>query len=172
MLVRGISRSLQQAIEAAETIAQGDLSQTITTTGQDESAQVLRAQTLRARDWQRLNEQRTQLRWAWHRFFAQHDFLIAPVMSTTAFPHNHAAFGERSITVDGQQLPYFSQIFWAGLAGVAHLPAAVVPGGLAADGLPVGVQIIGPAYGDLRCVQLAQRLEALGFGFTPPPGCA
>ena len=43
MLVRGISRSLQQAIEAAETIAQGDLSQTITTTGQDESAQVLRA---------------------------------------------------------------------------------------------------------------------------------
>ena len=136
------------------------------------AAQVLRAQTLRARDWQRLNEQRTQLRWAWHRFFAQHDFLIAPVMSTTAFPHNHAAFGERSITVDGQQLPYFSQIFWAGLAGVAHLPAAVVPGGLAADGLPVGVQIIGPAYGDLRCVQLAQRLEALGFGFTPPPGCA
>jgi amidase len=46
----------------------------------------------------------------------------------------------------------------------------VVPGGLAPDGLPVGVQLIGPAYGDLRTVQLAQRLEALGFGFTPPPG--
>ena len=30
--------------------------------------------------------------------------------------------------------------------------------------------LIGPAYGDLRMVQLAQRLEALGFGFQPPPG--
>ena len=42
-LVRGISRSLRQAIGAAETIAQGDLSQTITATGHDEAAQVLRA---------------------------------------------------------------------------------------------------------------------------------
>jgi amidase len=72
--------------------------------------------------------------------------------------------------VDGQRLPYFSQIFWAGLAGVAQLPGVVVPGGCAPDGLPVGVQLIGPAYGDLRMVQLAQRLEALGFGFQPPPG--
>ena len=96
--------------------------------------------------------------------------LIAPVMSTTAFTQNEGPFGARSITVDGQKLPYFSQIFWAGLAGVAQLPAVVVPGGLADDGLPVGVQLIGPAYGDLRLVQLAQRLEALGFRFTPPPG--
>ncbi len=98
--------------------------------------------------------------------------VVAPVMSTTAFAHDHAPFGERSIVVDGQVQPYFSQIFWAGLAGVAHLPAVVLPGGLAADGLPVGVQLIGPAYGDLRLVQLAQRLEALGFAFTPPPGMA
>jgi amidase len=91
-------------------------------------------------------------------------------MSTTAFPQDEGPFGARSIDVDGAKLPYFSQIFWAGLAGVAQLPAAVIPGGAAADGLPVGVQLIGPAYGDLRLVQLAQRLEALGFGFTPPPG--
>ncbi len=137
---------------------------------QGPAAQVLRAQTLRARDWQRLNEARTQIRWAWHRFFQEVDVLITPVMSTTAFPQDEGPFGERSIVVDGQRLPYFSQIFWAGLAGVAQLPAVVVPGGTAPDGLPVGVQLIGPAYGDLRMVQLAQRLEALGFGFTPPPG--
>ncbi len=134
------------------------------------AALVLRAQTLRARDWQRLNEQRTQLRWAWHRFFERVDFLVMPMMPTTAFPHDHMPAEQRSILVDGQPLPYFNQIFWAGLAGVAHLPAVVVPGGLAPDGLPVGVQIVGPAYGDLRLVQLAQRLEALGFGFSPPPG--
>ena len=137
---------------------------------QGPAAMLLRAQTMRARDWQRLNEARTKIRWAWHRFFDQFDVLLAPVMSTTAFTQDERPFGQRSITVDGVQLPYFSQIFWAGLAGVAQLPAVVVPGGVAADGLPVGVQLIGPAYGDLRLVQLAQRLEALGFCFSPPPG--
>ena len=42
-LVRGISRSLGQAIAVAETIAQGDLTQPVTVQGQDEAAQVLRA---------------------------------------------------------------------------------------------------------------------------------
>ena len=153
--------------EYAQLVAQADA---LDAADQSPAAQLLRAQTMRARDWQRLNEARTQIRWAWHRFFEQFDVLIAPVMSTTAFAHDHGPFGQRSIVVDGQPQPYFSQIFWAGLAGVAQLPAVVVPGGQAADGLPVGVQLIGPAYGDLRLVQLAQRLEALGFGFTPPPG--
>ena len=72
--------------------------------------------------------------------------------------------------VDGQTVPYFSQTFWAGLSGVAYLPSTIIPTGPAADGLPIGVQIIGPAYGDLRTIQLAQRLEQLGFTFRAPPG--
>ena len=133
------------------------------------AAMLLRWQTLHQRDWQAINEQRTRLRWAWHRFFEQHDFLLAPVMPTTAFAHDERPFGQRQVLVDGQALPYFSQTFWAGLAGVAGLPSTVIPAGLSPDGLPIGVQIIGPAYGDLRCIGLAQRLEVLGFGFQPPP---
>ena len=137
---------------------------------QSPAAMTARWQTLRARDWLRLNEQRTQLRWAWHRFFQRHDFLLAPVMPSTAFAHDHSPEDQRTVMVDGRPQDYFSQIFWAGLAGVAYLPATVVPAGLAPDGLPVGIQIIGPAYGDLRTIGLAQRLQALGFGFQPPPG--
>jgi amidase len=136
---------------------------------QGPAARVLRAQTMHARDWARLNESRTQLRWAWQRFFEQHDLLLTPMMSTTAFAHDHRPFGQRSIDVDGVPQPYFDQIFWAGLAGVAYLPATVIPAGAGPDGLPIGVQIIGPAYGDLRTIGLAQRLERLGFAFTPPP---
>jgi len=134
-------------------------------------AQQARWQTLRARDWVRLNEARTKLRWAWHRFFERHDVLITPIMPTTAFAHDHKAFGQRTLDIDGQQLPYFSQTFWAGLAGVSYLPATVIPCGSGPDGLPIGVQLIGPAYADLRLIQLAQRLEALGFSFTAPPAC-
>ena len=42
-LVRGISRSLGQAIDAAQTVAQGDLSRAMTVQGHDEAAQVLHA---------------------------------------------------------------------------------------------------------------------------------
>ncbi len=135
-------------------------------------AMQIRWQTLRARDWARLNEARTKLRWAWQRFFERFDFLVAPIMPTSAFAHDHADPGLRSITVDGVAYPYFSQTFWAGLAGLGQLPATVVPTGPDADGLPIGVQIIGPAYGDLRCIHLAQRLEAMGFAFKAPPGWA
>jgi amidase len=132
----------------------------------------VRWETLRTRDWARYNEARTKLRWAWRRFFDGVDFLITPVMPVTAFPHDHRPEGERVIDVDGQSLPYFNQTFWAGLAGVAYLPATVFPAGLATDGLPVGLQIIGPAYGDLGAIQLAQRLEQMGFAFVAPPGFA
>jgi amidase len=129
-----------------------------------------RWQTLRLRDWAKFNEARNRLRWAWRRFFDEVDFLITPVMPVTAFPHDHGPEGGRTIEVDGRIVPYFNQTFWAGLAGVAYLPATVFPAGLAADGLPVGLQIIGPAYGDLRTIQLAQRLERMGFEFVAPKG--
>ena len=139
---------------------------------QGAGARQIRWQTMRLRDWSAVNEARTRLRWAWHAFFQQVDFLIAPIMPTTAFAHDHAALGERRIEIDGVRHPYFMQTFWAGLAGVAYLPATVIPAGCGPDGLPIGVQIIGPGHGDLRTIQLAQRLEQLGFVFNPPPGCA
>lgn len=135
-------------------------------------AQQARWQTLRARDWARLNEARTKLRWAWHRFFERYDVLVTPIMPTTAFAHDHQAFGQRTVDIDGQRLPYFNQTFWAGLAGVSYLPATVIPAGKGPDGLPIGVQLIGPAYADLRLIQLAQRLESMGFAFSAPPACA
>ena len=144
-----------------------DLANTDTRPG----AQQLRWQTMRSRDWAGLNEARTKIRWAWHEFFRKFDFLLAPIMPTTAFPHDHRAAAERSVDIDGQPFAYFDQTFWAGLAGVAYLPVTVVPTGPARDGLPIGVQIIGPAYGDIRTIQLAQRLEQLGFAFVPPPAC-
>jgi amidase len=129
-----------------------------------------RWQTQRYRDWAAHNQARYALRWAWRRFFDEVDFLITPIMPVTAFAHDHSPEGQRRIAIDGVDHPYFSQTFWAGLAGVAHLPATVFPAGLAPDGLPVGLQIIGPAYADLKTIALAQRLEAMGFAFQPPPG--
>ncbi len=133
------------------------------------STALARLQTMRFHERARLDEARLKLRRAWIDFFGEVDFLLTPVMPTTAFPHDHRPEGQRTVEVDGKAIPYFSQLFWAGLVGVAGLPGTVVPVGPAADGLPVGVQIVGAPWHDFRTIGLARRLEAMGFGFTAPP---
>ena len=137
-----------------------------------ERSQMLRHQTVSVHDWTDLNEQRARLRWMWHEFFKTHDFLITPIMPTSAFTHDHSNFGGRVVQVDGKPLPYFNQMFWAALSGVALLPSTIIPTGPDAQGLPIGVQIIGPMYGDLQTIGLAQHLERMGFAFQAPPGVA
>ncbi len=133
-------------------------------------AQIQRSQVARIREWTANNEQRTHLRWQWHDFFERFDVLVAPIMSTSAFPHDQRPFADRTLTVNGKQEPYFNQVFWAGLASGAYLPATVIPAGLDDQGLPIGVQLIGPEYGDLVTIGIAEFLEQQGFAFRPPPG--
>jgi amidase len=131
-------------------------------------AKNLRAQVATFRQWSQANEFRHQMRWQWHAFFEDFDILIAPIMPTAAFLHDHRDFSERSIRVDEIEMPYFDQVFWAGLTGVSYLPSTAIPTGLNTEGLPVGVQIVGPEYGDLITIGVAQLLEDAGFCFEPP----
>ncbi len=133
-------------------------------------AKTLRRQVSSFRDYAIANETRTHLRWAWHEFFKTYDVLIAPIMATSAFAHDHRPFSERTLLVNGEPQPYFQQLFWPGLAICSYLPSTIIPTGPDADGLPIGVQIIGPEYGDLTTIGFAKLLENAGFAFTPPPG--
>jgi len=45
----------------------------------------------------------------------------------------------------------------------------VAPAGIAADGLPVGIQIVGPYLHDRTVTAFAQTMAGLTGGFTPPP---
>ncbi len=134
-----------------------------------QGAKVLRAQVSSFKAWGQSNELRHHLRWSWHEFFKQYDVLVTPIMATPAFEHDHGAFGDRKLMIDNQERPYFEQVFWAGLTGVAYLPSTVIPTGLNDAGLPIGVQIVGPEYGDLVTIGVAEELENIGFKFTPPP---
>jgi amidase len=138
--------------------------------GDRPDADMIRAQTMDHRSWLRLNEARARLRWAWRDFFDQYDILLAPISSAAAFPHDHSPPGTRTLDIDGTRRPYWEQSFWAGLVGVAYLPSTVIPTGNNAAGLPIGVQIIGPEYGDRITIGVARLLEAEGFAFAPPPG--
>jgi amidase len=128
--------------------------------------------TMSHRDWLRLDERRRRYRNAWRAFFEGYDLLLCPVLSSAAFPHSEVPPQQRTLEVNGKPAPFENQLFWAGYAGLAHLPASVAPIGLTDQGLPVGVQIIGPPYGDLTCLRMAALLEQGYRAFEPPPGFA
>ena len=135
-----------------------------------EAAEFVRAQTLSHREWVHFHEAREVLRWAWRSFFDAYDVVVMPICATSAFPQDQSPMEQRRIQVDQSEQTHFQQEFWAGLTGIAHLPSTVVPTGPDVDGLPIGVQIVGPAYGDRITIGAARALEEAGLGFQPPPG--
>lgn len=134
-------------------------------------ARMTRAHLMSHRDWLGHNEERHRMRLKWADFFQEYDLLLCPVTSSAACPHDHEGERwERSITVNGKKVPTTDQAFWAGYSGVVYLPSTVAPVGFTSEGLPVGVQIIGPQYGDRTCIAFAKLLEREYHGFVPPPG--
>ena len=122
------------------------------------------------RDYVLANEVRTKSRWAWREFFKSWDVMIMPVMTRPAFEHDHGPVHERTLQIDNQIRSYFDSLFWAGPAINNYLPATVIPTGAVGEGLPIGIQIMGPEYGDLKTIGFAKLLEQAGFGFVAPPG--
>jgi len=138
---------------------------------EDYRSQMVRAQAMYHRDWLEHNENRHRMRLAWSDFFRKYDLLLCPAATTTAFAHNQQGERwERMVLVNGRPQPSTTQMFWAGYSCNFYLPATVAPIGLAADGLPVGIQIVGPQYGDYTCIHFARLLEQQFQGFIPPPG--
>ncbi|HKQ24305.1 MAG TPA: amidase [Burkholderiales bacterium] len=139
----------------------------------DESypAWMLRANIMSHRDWHGWNEKREQMRLMWSEFFRDWDLLLCPAAATAAFPHNHKGERwERMVMVNGRPQPSTTQMFWAGYPGLAWLPSSVAPAGFTEQRLPVGVQIVGPQYGDLATIAAARFLEQEFQPFVAPPG--
>lgn len=129
----------------------------------------LRGMVLSHRDWIEANSRREHHRHGWRQLFAEFDVVVCPITPTPAFPHDHHPDPrERRIDIDGVGHPYFDQLVWAGLAGMPGLPATAVPAGRSPEGLPVGVQLIGPMYEDRTPLRLAELLEQRIGGFEAP----
>jgi amidase len=139
--------------------------------GDDITLSAGRAIVARYRTWARANQQRQLERAAWAAMFERYDAVLAPIMPTTAFPHDtERDMLERELDVDGVALPHRLAIAWCGAIGSVLLPVVALPTGPASDGLPVGVQVVGPYLTDVRLIEIARRLdEAAGPGFVPPP---
>ena len=94
---------------------------------------------------------------AWASWFGEFDAVVSPIWTRPAFEHG---FDISSPTASAETLDLLRPVMPANYLG---LPAAAVSAGMA-DGLPVAVQVIGPAFSDLRCLTLAEQIDdALGL---------
>jgi amidase len=113
---------------------------------------------------------RARLRAQWRELFRTFDAVICPVMPTPAYSHVHSDDQEsRRINIDGKDYVYPDQLAWPGIATLPGVPATAIPLGLSSEGLPVGVQIVGPWLEDRTPLRLAELIEREFGGFVPPP---
>ncbi len=134
-------------------------------------AQMTRAYVMPHRTWLEVNERRHQMRLLWNAFFDYFDVMLCPAAASAAFPHDQTGDRhQRTILVNGRNVPTTDQLFWAGYSGGFYLPSTVAPLGLTPDGLPSGVQIIAREYCDFTSIRFAELLEQEYAGFVPPPG--
>jgi amidase len=141
------------------------------TAGNTPAAQTRRLLAMRHRQWLGWNERRLQMRKRWEDFFRNWDAILLPVMPCPAIPHDHSEpQASRLAQVGGEPRSYWSLITWMAPAGACYLPATVVPVGLLSNGLPVGVQIVGPYLEDRTTLDIAKHLLAMVGGCPRPPG--
>lgn len=92
----------------------------------------------------------------------EYPILLCPVASIPAFRHN-----ERVWTIDGRSVEYLDAMRFTQWFNTLACPAAVIPVGASAEGLPIGVQIAARPFEDEVVLGVAAVVDA-AFGYHPP----
>ncbi|MEO1303879.1 MAG: amidase family protein [Pseudomonadota bacterium] len=107
----------------------------------------------------RMETERLALRAAWQHYFSEFDVFLMPVQTKTARVPG-------GLTTEDALETHL----WAAAATLTGLPATAAPAGIAAVGLPVGLQILGPYYEDATPIWFAKALADAGIGgYQRPP---
>lgn len=121
--------------------------------------------------WQQQNFRRLAYRAQWQSYFNQVDVFLSPVAFTAAFPHDHSEpQDQRTIATAAGPRRYMDMLNWIAPATLTGCPATVAPVGRTPQGLPVGIQIMGPFWEDATPITFADLLSKEVGGFEKPPG--
>ncbi|HBP26391.1 MAG TPA: Asp-tRNA(Asn)/Glu-tRNA(Gln) amidotransferase GatCAB subunit A [Alphaproteobacteria bacterium] len=81
--------------------------------------------------------------------FDQCDLIVCPSSAGTAMP----------LDSDLTPLEYYALDLFTVAMNLAGVPACSVPAGLAENGLPLGMQVVGRRFDDMRVLQLAKHIQ-------------
>ena len=114
-----------------------------------------------------VERKRTELYHRVREFMQTYEFLVLPVSQVPPFDVRQRFIKEINGEKMGTYIDWMKSCYYITTIG---FPAISVPCGFTADGLPVGVQIVGRHQDDLGVLQLAYAFEqATGFWKHPPP---
>jgi amidase len=91
--------------------------------------------------------------------------LLAPVGATPALKHD-----AHKVTVAGQTFGAFRAFSYSQTFNVFDLPSVCVPAGRSAEGLPIGVQVVGRPFAEQAVLAAAAIIEEAFGGWMPPVG--
>lgn len=99
-------------------------------------------------------------------FFAEYDVLVTPMLARGAYPHG-AVIGE----IEGAPISaYAVSILYSAVFNLTQQPAASVPSGFDAEGMPTAVQVVGRHGAESTVLRVSAALEeALPWGDRRPP---
>lgn len=128
---------------------------------------VAQGQRLSAAQISRTEVKRSELYHRLREFMADCEFLLLPTAQLPPFPIEW----EYPTQINGKAMhSYIDWMMSCAYITVTGLPAISVPCGFTADGLPIGLQIVGRQHADFAVLQLAYAFqEASGFYRQRPP---
>ena len=97
-------------------------------------------------------------------FMERYPIILGPTFCVTAFKH-----GATEVEIEGKKYQHYLAgwpVAWGNCAG---LPGVVVPCGKDRDGLPIGLQIVGRAFGEETVLAVAKAAETVLGGYQKPP---
>jgi aspartyl-tRNA(Asn)/glutamyl-tRNA(Gln) amidotransferase subunit A len=109
------------------------------------------ASLVTAVDYLHAMRMRAPMRRAWAEFFQKHDLLAAPSRSTVSYPVDKTF--DKAYPGVGASSPI-------GAANLVGVPAISVPNGFGQSGLPTGIQLVGPAWGERDLIELAVAYQS------------
>jgi aspartyl-tRNA(Asn)/glutamyl-tRNA(Gln) amidotransferase subunit A len=124
-------------------------------TDPDFAAEAEQGSRYSALDVQRLTLQRGALGAHLRQFMQRHDLLVTPAVAVPAFDARPA--GTQPLTPE-------SMLGWTPFSypfNLSQQPACTIPCGLTTAGLPIGLQIVGPMFGDALVLRAARAYEML-----------
>ena len=122
-------------------------------------------------EWQQQNFRRLGFRAQWQRYFDEVDVFLSPVAFSPPFPHDHSEpLSKRTIATSGGPRKYTEMFNWIAAPTLTGCPATVAPIGRTPEGLPVGIQIMGPFWEDATPITFADLLSKELGGFVAPKG--
>jgi amidase len=127
-----------------------------------------RASVMSHHEWVAADRLRRGIAHQWRQFFAEWDVVLCPVTPTVAFRHDNRDPEARRISIDGEEVHYWLQSMWSGPATLTGQPSTTMPIDFSSEGLPVGMQIIGPYLEDRTTIGFAELVEREFGGFIAP----